>query len=137
MTKKDAFGQSGFTLVEVALALMIVIFVVMMIVNLPPSLSLIGKSKQEGLAKDIASAKLESLRSQGFDNLANGTSPLTDTRLSSLPGGSGEVVIEDCPETVCTNSETAKKVKTKVEWKHTSGTKEVELTTIISKGGLK
>lgn len=137
MISRKAFGQSGFTLVEVVLALMIVVFVVMMIVNLPPSLGLIGKSKQEGLAKDIASTKLENLRSQGFDSLANGTSPLTDTRLSSLPEGSGEVIVEDCPETVCTNGEIAKKVGTKVEWKHSSGVKSIELTTIISKGGLK
>lgn len=134
--KKDSF-ERGFTLAEIILAIVIVLFIVMLLINLPPSIGLIGRSKQEALAKDIALKKVESIRSTNYDNLANGSSAITDIRLSSLPNGTGEVTIEDCPAQICTNGEVAKKVYTKVSWKHNSKDQSIEISTIVSKGGLK
>ncbi len=133
-------NQKGVSLVELVLALFIIGSIVFLIINLPSSIALIGKSKRASLAKEIVNQKVENLRLQGFNNLPpNGTTGFSDVRLSSLDSGTGEIIIEDCPVEVCINGETdIKRVSVRVKWKERLENKQksVEITTLIAKGGL-
>lgn len=130
-------NERGISIVEVVLGLMIVVFIIMLLLNLPSSIALIGKSRQEVLAKEIVVKEIEDLRSIGYANLANGETQLVDSRLSTLPQGLGAVVVEDCPVEICTNSELVKQVTVTVTWKSSGDAKKVEVITLISEGGLK
>ncbi len=128
-------NNKGFSLIEILLVLLIIGFVVMLIFNLPPSINLIGSSRYNSLAKDIASKKIEDLRARGYENLASGA--FSDNGLNSLPSGFGEVVVEDCPVSICTNTEEVKQVTVKVKWLEGSEEETVELLTMIGEGGIK
>ncbi len=136
--EKDSFfkKESGVSLVEAILVILIVGMTALLIGSLPNSFSLIGKSSHEAVAKEIALKKIEGLRSQTYDNLANGTSVLVDSRLSNLPTGSGQVTIGDCPNNVCTNGELIKQVDVNVDWVEAGKPREVKISTFIAKGGL-
>lgn len=129
-------NQKGFSLIEVVLGAFVVVLIVFIIMNIPPSINLIGRSKQESLAKDIALKKIELLRASDYNNLANGSSPISDPRLASLPQGSGQSIIEDCPLNICTHNEVAKKITIKVTWKSSGDSKEVKVVTILTEGGI-
>ncbi|MBI2011558.1 type II secretion system protein [Candidatus Daviesbacteria bacterium] len=135
-------NQKGFSLIEMVLVLLIFGLIVLMIVNLPSSIQLIGVSKNSSLAKEIASAKIENLRSSGFENLVTGQTTLVDSRLSKLPSSSGTVIIEDCPVSICTQAEIdgnikIKVAKVKVSWRENNANKDLTIDTLISEGGLK
>lgn len=127
--------QKGISLVEIILAILVIGFIVLLITSLPNSLRLVGGSKNETIAKDIVSKKIEGLRSLGYGNFASG--PIIDPRTNELPSGSGDVLVEDCPITICTNNEEIKKVAVKVSWSDQGNTKKVEVITFIGKGGLR
>lgn len=129
-------SEKGFSLVEVVLGSLVVVLVVFIILNIPPSINLIGRSKQESLAKDIALKKIELLRSSQYDTLANGVTPITDPRLVSLPSASGQATIEDCPVSICTEGETAKRITVQVSWKSSGDTKQIKLITLLTEGGI-
>lgn len=135
-------SEKAFSLIEVVLVVLIVGFIILVLANLPNSLKLVGSSRHESLAREIVSKKIEDLRSIGYDNLCN-PSPdpcidsISDTRLSSLPGSSGQTIIEACPGTVCTDGEAIKKVSAKVTWIEAGNNKKVEMVTLITQGGLK
>lgn len=128
--------QKGFSLIEVMLVVVLVGFMVLIMANLPSALGLIGGSKHESLARDIASKKIEEVRNQGYDNLANGQSAIQDSRLIELIGGSAQSLIEDCPLTVCSNNEQIKKVTVTVSWLEQGQPKSVTIATFVAKGGL-
>lgn len=129
--------QQGFSLIEMVFVVMIAGFIILLISNLPNSISLIGQGKFASTAKDIASQEIEDARSLGYDNLADGTVPVTDYRLSSLPGGQATRQVDDCPASICKNSELMKQVTATVTWQESGKAKSVQITTLISKGGLK
>lgn len=129
-------NEKGFSLVEVILGSLIIVLVVFIILNIPPSINLIGRSKQESLAKDIILKRIELLRSTDYNNLANGTTSLSDPRLASLPEGSGQTVIENCPVNICTDAEDAKKVTVKVNWKNSGDIRNLEVVTLLTEGGI-
>ena len=129
-------SQAGFSLVEMVVVIAIAGMIVLFLVNIPSSLGLIGGSKQESTVNQIINKKIEDLRSLGFDNIANGTTTISDSRLSSLPNSSSEVIIEDCPPNICTGNESIKKVSVKVSWTASGKPKSVEVKTLISQGGL-
>jgi type II secretory pathway pseudopilin PulG len=129
--------KKGFSLVEVVLVVLMVGFIILLISNLPSSVKLIGDSKSSSLAREIANHKMEDVRNLGYDSIANGTSPIADPRLSKLPSGSGEVIIEDCPATICKNGELIKQVSVDVSWTEAGKSRDVKITTLISKGGLR
>lgn len=129
-------NKLGFSLTEIVIVIALAGVIVIVLANIPATLGLIGQSNHQSLANQIIDMKIEDLRSQGFENLGNGTSTITDTRLNQLPGSSSEVVIEDCPLAVCTNSEEVKKITVKVTWNEAKGSKEVKVVTFVGKGGL-
>ena len=116
--------------------IVIVGFISLLLGNVFSSLKLIGSSSHEGVAKEIITTRLEKLRSSGYDNLANGSSTITDTRLSSLPAATSQVLIEDCPINICANFELLKQVTLRVSWNETKTIKNVTLVTFIGKGGV-
>lgn len=129
-------SDRGVSLIEILLVIAIIGFLTLLIANLPNSIGLIGKAKKESLAREIVSAKIESLRQTGYINLANGTNNMSDSRLSSLPASLGTSLIEDCDPLICTQGEHAKQVTVTVTWKELNKNQEVKVKTLISEGGL-
>lgn len=128
--------QKGVSLVEVLLVIVIIGFITLLIFNLPSSIGLIGTSRYSSLAKDIAAKEIEDLRAIGYDNLSsNGSSVVSDPRLANLPQGQATLITSDCG--VCTNNESTKQIKVTISWQEKSQIKNIELTTLISQGGLK
>ncbi len=133
--KKTA--QKGFSIIEVVLVAAVAIFVVITIANLPSSLGLVGKSKNESLAKEITIKAIEDARTAGSQdptNLVSGS--INDSKLASLPSGSGQLQISNCPANICTNGENLKQVTATVTWNESGTQKSVQITTLITKGGL-
>ena len=130
-------NQRGFSLIELVFVVLIAGFIVLLVSNLPNSIGLIGQGKFASIAKDIASQEIEDARSQGYDNLADGTIQVSDYRLSSLPSGQVSRDVSDCPSSVCKNGELMKQVTATVNWQDSGKPKSVQITTLISKGGLK
>ena len=128
--------QSGVSLVEILLVIAVIGFLGLLIGNLPNSIGLIGKAKRVSLAREIASAKIESLRQTGFVNLSLGESAISDSRLTALPESFGKALIEDCDSLVCTQAESAKQITVTVSWKDLGKDQEVKIKTLISEGGL-
>lgn len=142
--KKSLPGsRQAFTMIELVLIVVIVGFLVMLLLNLPSSINLIGDSSKTSIAKDIASTKLENLRSLGFSNLSLASDePFSDARLASLYLGAAIYSVEDCQNPVCSttelnNSIEIKQVTVKVTWKEKDATKEVKLSTLVAEGGLR
>lgn len=128
--------ERGFTLIELVLGIAIIAFLVLIINSIPSSISTITRSRHISLASNIASKELESLRKQGFDNLANGNGSFSDSNLSSLPNSSASFSIEDCPGNVCTLGEHAKQITVSVSWNEPGENKTINLTTLVGEGGL-
>ncbi len=121
---------------ELLLVIALVGFLALIIGNLPNSLTLIGKAGHQSLAREIASKKIEDLRSMQYINLANGENPLIDYRINQIPSGAGTYLIEDCDPLVCTNGEHTKEVVVTVSWKEGSKAQQIKLETLISEGGI-
>lgn len=133
------FKEKGFSLVEIILIIMIVGFIVSLINLLPSSIGLVGTSKNETLAKDVAQTKIEDLRALTYVNLANTNNPapiIIDPRLASIPEGSGSYIVEDCIPPTCSGEE-IKKVTVTVSWVDSGNKlKDIQFSTFIAKGGL-
>lgn len=134
-SKKTKF-QHGFSLVEVVLVGAAVVFLGLLVANLPAAISSVTKSQHSSLAREIASKKIENLRQQTYANLFNGTDSFFDSSLSGLPGAAASFEVSDCPVDICSLGEHAKKVVVTVNWKESVENKSIELATIISEGGL-
>lgn len=136
-------SEKGFSIIEILLVLMIIGFIVSLINLAPSAIGLIGSSKYESLGKEIAQKKIEDLRSLGYDNICDPTpnpcnENITDSRLSTLPSGTGVALVESCPSGICLNNEEIKKLTITVSWiEPEKGSKKVEMTTLISEEGLK
>lgn len=132
-------GQAGVSLVELLLVVAAVGFLVMLIANLPSSVSSINKSRHLSIAKDISNRKMESLRKEGFSALSNqakGESSFTDPDLNSLPAGAAVYDLESCPPLICGANEQALQVKVRVNWNELGDNKFVELLTLVGEGGV-
>ena len=137
MNKKAArLTAYGFSIIEVIMVVAVAGAIVLVIANLPASINLIGKSDHESIAKEIAQQTVEDYRSKTYANIANGNNSLTDSRFSKLPGGTGVIVIEDCPQTLCQNAEAVKKLTVTVSWNEKQEPRSVILTTLVAEGGL-
>jgi len=128
--------QLGFSLVEVLLVIAAVLFLGLLVANLPSAISSVTQSQHSSLAREIASKKIENLRQQTYDNLFNGTDTFFDSSLSGLPGATASFEIADCPVDICSLGEHAKQITVNITWKEAGVDKSVDLTTIISEGGL-
>ena len=123
---------------EILLIIAVSGIIILVLANVPSSLGLIGSSNYESIAKQIATQAIEDTRSKPYDNLANNIpngTPISDTRLSKIPMGTARLYIEDCPQSICVNSEDVKKVSVKVTWKEKQN-KNIDIATFISRGGL-
>lgn len=132
--------EGGFSLIEALVIIILVGFIIIIISSLSPFINLIGTSRFESVAKDIAQKQVEDLRALPYNSLSNTGSPsptIPDARLSKLPQSSGTYIIEDCDSQVCLNGERLKKVTIKVEWKEQTKDKKVEVVSFIAEGGLK
>lgn len=129
-------NNKGVSLIELLLVIALVGFLVLLVGNLPNSITLIGKANHQSIALKIASKAIEDKRGVKYTNLANGTSALSDSRLNNLPNGTGHVSVEDCGITLCPQGEAAKKITAKVTWKESGKNQEVSLQTLVSEGGL-
>lgn len=129
--------NSGFSLIEILIVIALAGAIILVIANIPLAIRLIGISNNESLAKQIAAQKIEDLRSQTYDNLGNGTSQINDRRLNSLPSSISSVVIEDCSPQICTNGELLiKQITISIGWKDGDKNKNIQIVTLVSKGGL-
>lgn len=129
-------NKKGVSLVELILVVAAVFFLALLVANLPSSIGLIGHSRSESLAKDVAGKKMDELRRLGYASLANGQNSFTDPALNNLAQGSGVYEVSDCPVEVCTGSEEMKKVVIMVRWQEKGQTQSTALTTLISEGGI-
>lgn len=128
--------QKGTSLVELIMVFAVVGFLILLLGNLPSSIGLIGKSRYQGIAREIVSKQIEDKRVILYANLANGTENITDSRLSILPSGQGTILTSDCSPSVCTQGENAKELTVSLSWKDGPDTKTITLKTIIAEGGL-
>lgn len=129
-------NQKGVSLVELLMAVAMLGILVVLLANLPNAIGLISKSKNISLAREIAVKEIEDKRSLSYINLANDNSPITDSRISLLPQGSGTVIVEDCNPDICTNDEPIKEVKVTIFWKENNKDQSISLNTFIADGGL-
>lgn len=127
--------QTGFSLIESLLIVVVIGSVVFLIANIPNALMLIGKSKNLSLAREIAVKQIEDKRTINYASLLNDNSPILDMRLGLLPQGSGTVEVADCDLSICTNGENVKQVKVTVRWQDNKP-QEITLTTMIGEGGI-
>jgi len=129
-------SQKGVSLIESLLIIVFAGIIVLLLTNIPNALGLINKSSHLSLAKEIATKQIEDKRTISFANLANDNSPVVDSRIGLLPGGSGTVVVEDCDQQICTNSEHIKKITVVITWKDNNKTQTINIKTFIGEGGL-
>lgn len=130
-------AQSGFSLVELILVIAVAIMILAVLTNFTPAMGLITTSGHETTAREITAKRIEQIRAQGYDNLANGTSPISDSKISSLPQGAASTTVADCPGNVCTQNEPIKYVTIQVSWNENNKPVNFSVNTLISKGGLK
>lgn len=122
----------AFTLIEVVVSLFIVSVTIALSAAILHSVTLSHHSEFEGNALSIASTQLENARGLGYSALTVGTTTFSDTLLSALPSGYGQLVVTDY------NVKT-KEVKVTVSWRDqgSSSTSSTTLTTLVTSiGGL-
>lgn len=128
--------EKGVSLIESLLVVVVIGIVVILLANIPNAMMLASKSKHMSLAKEIATKQIEDKRSISYANLANDTSPISDSRLSLLPEGSGTVTVEDCDLSVCSSEEHIKQITVEVLWQDGSKAQKITLKTMIGEGGI-
>jgi Tfp pilus assembly protein PilV len=145
MRKTPGKNQHGFMMMEIIAGIVIIGLIVLVINKIPQAIKLIGRSRNQSLAEQITTKAIEDLRAKTYQNLANTSTPqsLADSRISSLPNGSGTYEVKDCPgisdpQPVCKSSpvEHTKYVTAKVTWTDEGKATTVEFDTLISEGGL-
>lgn len=131
--------QIGVSLVESILVIVIFGMIILLMANLPNAMGLITKSKHLSLAREIATKQIEDKKATNYSNLVPDTTAITsssDSRIGLLPSGAGQVKVEDCDASICTNSEDIKQVTVTVNWKDGGKQQSVSIKTFIGKGGL-
>ena len=129
-------NKKGSSLAESLLVVAMIGIIIFLMANLPNALLLVTKSKHLSLVREVAAKQIEDKRAVSYVNLVNGTTTISDSRLSLLPNGSGIVSVEDCDVSICTNSEHVKKITATINWKDNNKTQTASLTTFIGEGGL-
>lgn len=128
--------ESGVSLIESLLVVVIIGSIVFLIASIPNALMLIAKAKHVSLAREIAVKQIEDKRMVSYANLVNDNSPIQDSRLSLLPEGAGTVGVTDCDPSVCTNGEHIKQVIVAVSWQDNRKAQNITLRTMIGEGGI-
>ncbi|MDD5416006.1 MAG: prepilin-type N-terminal cleavage/methylation domain-containing protein [Candidatus Daviesbacteria bacterium] len=129
-------SESGFSLIESLLVVVVVGLLVFLLASIPNSLILITKSKHVSLAREIAVKQIEDKRTINYANLVTDNSPISDSRLAALPQGSGTVTVGDCDPTICTNGEQIKEITVSLNWLDNNKTQTLTLKAMIGEGGI-
>lgn len=124
----------GFSLLEVLVVLTTVSILIVLVGSIPNSLGLISKSRNLNLVKEVAIKKMEELREMPYSNLTDGE--IYDSRLKLLTNAVGQVTVEDCNISICTQQEAVKEVIVKIDWKESGQDKTYSLKTLITEGGI-
>lgn len=127
---------SGVTLIETLLVVAVVGTAVFLLANLPNAMGLVNKSRHLSLAREIAAKEIEDKRNISYINLVNDTSSIVDQRISLLPAGIGQTVVEDCDPTICTNGEHIKQVTVTVNWQDNNKAQTLTFKTMVGEGGI-
>lgn len=135
--KTSALSQKGFSLIEVIIAVFITGAMVLVIANIPQAIRIVTGSQSESKVKESVAKIIEDLRFSGYDNIASGTTAISDVKLNSLTNVSGNVLISDCSVQLCPNGELVKQVTVAVTWTENTEPKRFSITTLIAKGGLR
>ena len=129
--------QSGFSLVELLIATVIIGMGVLVVGNIPSAIDLIGSSQSESKVREIIAKELEDIRLTGYDNLELGTFQIADPKLDNLTGIEATTLIDNCPSEVCVNGELIKRVTISVAWSEKNKPKTIQIVTLVAKDGLK
>lgn len=129
-------NETGFSLIESLLVVVIIGSIVFLVASIPNSMMLITKSKHVSLAREIAVKQIEDKRTINYANLVNGSSPIDGSRLGFLPAGNGTVAVADCNIQICTNGEHLKQVTVTVNWQDNNKNQSISLATMIGEGGI-
>lgn len=133
-------NRKGFSLVELLLVIAAVSFLVLLLGSIPNSVNLIGRSRQQSIAREIISREIEDKRAITYINLATGETQVNDPRLGLLPAGSGKTVIADCipveSPAICPGGENIKQITVTLDWKTAGKAQTIKVETLISEGGL-
>ena len=133
-------NESGVSLIESLLVVVVAVAIVFLMANLPNAIGLITKSNHLSLAREIASKQIEDERGINYANLVPDTTNIADSRISLLPSGSGTMAVADCdPQTntqFCPNGEHIKIVTVTINWKDNNKDQSVSLKTFIGEGGI-
>jgi len=129
-------NQSGMSLVEALLVVVVVSSMTFLIASLPNALGLTNKSKHLSIAREIAAKQIEDKRTIKYKDLINGSSLINDSRLNLLPQASGKILVEDCGVELCKSKEQIKQVTISITWKDNNKLQTITLNTLISKEGL-
>lgn len=129
--------MKGFSLVEIIMAVFITGIMVLVIANIPQVIRLVTGTRYESNVREVAAKKIEDIRLAGYDNLANGSTTISDSKLNALTNVSGSTLIEECPLELCINGELAKKVTITFTWTENTEPKRFSVTTLVAKGGLR
>ncbi len=133
---KNRSSESGVSLLESLLVVVVVGMIIVLMANIPNALGLISKSRHLSLAREIASKQIEDKRATNYVNLVNDSVPIVDSRINLLPKGTGVVLVEDCNPAICSNGEHLKQITVTVNWIDNNKNQKVVIKTFIAEGGL-
>lgn len=132
----NSLNNKGVSIIELILVTAVIGMLILLVSNAPTAFNMIGNSSRESKVREVIQKRIEDLRAGSYANLSNGTTQISDPRISTLPQGTSQVVINDCPITICTNGELAKLVEITVSWTESGKAKTVKTSTLVSQGGL-
>jgi len=138
MKKFLAFNSSGFSFVEVIIAIFLCMAMLFVIANIPQAIRLISLSQSESTVREVAARKLEDLRFAGYENIpADGIKNFNDPKLLKLTSANATTNIIDCEISGCAGGAKVKKVTISIDWRESGKSKNFQLVTFVGKGGIK
>lgn len=136
--KNKLFFQSGASLIELSLVVLVILALALIVANLPSWTASINGSRNYSIAREVSSRQINYLRKNLYaKNLPDGTTVFSDENLAKLPSSSASYSIEECPGGICLDEdEQVKKITVQVNWKEGASDKSLELTTLVGAGGV-
>lgn len=127
---KNKKSKTGFTLIELVVALGVTVIGLMLFAVVVSTIPLTRTSRNQNLAYHIAAKKIEELRNTPFASMpASGT--FSDPGLSDLNGSTAALTVSDYQ-----SSADIKEVRVSVSWLQEDDQKSIELETLIYDGGV-
>jgi len=125
------YHESGFTIVELVVTIVLLILILPAVAGMVNSIGFISKKNTDYAAiNNLAELKMESIRSTGYNNLADGTYDFTNELPGVLsPPHSGSYTISD-------QSSSIKKIVITISYTAQGQTKTYDFASFVSKEGL-